>query len=418
MQTLAKGATVGMRDAFLCHSERDLSTVLEIAGGLEAAGYTTWYYERDNVPGESYLIQVGQAIESSRCIILLVSHHSLASNQVTSEVVRAYEARIPFVPLLLGVSHREVQDRQQVWRQALVTSTSLPIPREGVLAVLPRVIAGLENLGIHALPSSDAARIPGRAVVASSRRVRLSRWAILVPVALAAALVFGRLGFKKPESRLPDSGETSQTAQEHSSADAEKGDMSPSVDQRDPDVEVNPGGRETTASLPAGKPAEIGQNGATDRRTVHSSVAAEANRLDMFVAIEDPTGIAQERLLGFLRSLGLRVESGSPSLFGTESPSFSSESIVTRTALLNRLGSASALLGSVRLEDVGEAYGLYAVRVEVRIERIAVDSTQSAASWTATEKASRASPEDARSTAIRAAVDNVIEQMRTGNRWP
>ena len=38
-------------EIFISHVEEDEGVALEIARGLEAAGYRTWYYERDaNVP--------------------------------------------------------------------------------------------------------------------------------------------------------------------------------------------------------------------------------------------------------------------------------------------------------------------------------------------------------------------------------
>ena len=138
-----------MRSIFLCHCEEDVGMALDCSAGLEEAGYSTWYYERDTLPGESYLIQIGRAIEDSRCVVLIVSRRALVSAQMTSEVVRAFEARRPFIPLLHDVTHEGIAERQPIWRQALVTSTSLAVPAEGVESILGRVVKGLEALGIH-----------------------------------------------------------------------------------------------------------------------------------------------------------------------------------------------------------------------------------------------------------------------------
>jgi hypothetical protein len=138
-----------MADIFISHSSSDRSLAHEISLGLEGAGYSTWIYERDQVPGPSFLIQIGQAMERSRCVILIVSRDSLRSGQVTSEVVRAYEGAIPFLPLFHGVTVNDLQEHQPVWRQALATSEFLSIPAEGVEAILPFVIRTLEALGIR-----------------------------------------------------------------------------------------------------------------------------------------------------------------------------------------------------------------------------------------------------------------------------
>jgi len=50
-------------DVFISHVEEDADIALEIALGLEEAGYTTWCYEADSIPGPSYLIRTGQPVE-------------------------------------------------------------------------------------------------------------------------------------------------------------------------------------------------------------------------------------------------------------------------------------------------------------------------------------------------------------------
>jgi hypothetical protein len=40
-----------MREVFISHVEEDRDIAIETAQGLEALGYTTWYYERDSLPG-------------------------------------------------------------------------------------------------------------------------------------------------------------------------------------------------------------------------------------------------------------------------------------------------------------------------------------------------------------------------------
>jgi Tol biopolymer transport system component len=134
---------------FISHVEEDAAIALDIARGLEEAGFQTWYYERDSVPGPPYLIQVGEAVDAASAVILVISPHSLGSSQVTAEVVRAYESNKPFVPLLHGVSHVEFQQRQPLWRQALGANTSIQVPPEGVSSILPRVLAGLRRLGVE-----------------------------------------------------------------------------------------------------------------------------------------------------------------------------------------------------------------------------------------------------------------------------
>jgi hypothetical protein len=138
-----------LSDVFISRVEEDGDIALEIAQALEAAGYTAWSYERDAVPGPSYLIQTGRAVEDAQAVVLLISPHSLGSHQVTKEVVRAHESGKPFIPVLRDISHVEFQQRQPEWREAVGAAASTRIPPEGASAVLPRIIEGLKMLGIH-----------------------------------------------------------------------------------------------------------------------------------------------------------------------------------------------------------------------------------------------------------------------------
>jgi len=141
-----------MADVFISHVEEDAEVALEIAAGLEEAGYTTWYYERDSIPGPAYLIQVGEAIEQCQAVVVVISPDSLGSNQVTVEVVRGHESSKHFIPVLRDITHAEFQTRQPQWRTAMGAATSVAVPREGISPILPHLIAGLKALGIQPTP--------------------------------------------------------------------------------------------------------------------------------------------------------------------------------------------------------------------------------------------------------------------------
>jgi len=140
---------------FISHVEENADVALGIADGLEEAGYGTWCYERDALPGPSYLLQTARQIESSAAVVLLISADSLGSHQVTAEVVRAHESAKPFVPVLIGISHVEFAARQPEWREALGSSTSIALPPGGVAPLLPRVLDGLRGLGIAPSDGDD-----------------------------------------------------------------------------------------------------------------------------------------------------------------------------------------------------------------------------------------------------------------------
>ncbi|MGQ0703070.1 MAG: TIR domain-containing protein, partial [Gemmatimonadales bacterium] len=150
---------VTMGTVFVSHSEQEAILALEIALGLEEHGYSTWCYEVDSVPGPSYLVQTGDAIERAEAVILVISRQSLASHQVTREVERAHESRKQFIPLLVDLTHPEFQAAQPTWRQALGTATSLAIVPGDRGATASRLVSGLRALGLSPAPAPSEDRI-------------------------------------------------------------------------------------------------------------------------------------------------------------------------------------------------------------------------------------------------------------------
>lgn len=151
-----------MSEIFISHVEEDEGVALDLARALEATGYRTWYFERDSDPGPSYLVQVHHAIERCRAIVIVISPAAVRSHQMTVEVVRGHESGKPFLPVRAGITHAEFQQSQQEWRMALGASASLAIPPEGAVAVVPRLIRGLQGLGIEPTTEADVDDRRGR----------------------------------------------------------------------------------------------------------------------------------------------------------------------------------------------------------------------------------------------------------------
>jgi hypothetical protein len=146
-------------DIFISHVEENSALAMDIAEALESNGYSTWYYERDSLPGPSYLLQTAHEIERSQAVVLIISPHSLGSHQVTKEVIRAHESGKPFVPVLHSISHVEFGNRQPEWREAIGSATSISIPKAGVKPIVPRILDGLKSLGIVPSGTKDAAKL-------------------------------------------------------------------------------------------------------------------------------------------------------------------------------------------------------------------------------------------------------------------
>lgn len=155
-----------MADVFLSHVEEDRDVALEIARGLEAAGYSVWYYERDTVPGVSYLTQISRVIGDCGAVVVVISGESLSSVQVDKEVDCAHESQKPLVPLLVDLTHGDFRTRQRKWAMAIGTIASFQLSRADVAASIPHILGGLRVLGIKSgasvPPSPGPVQRPGR----------------------------------------------------------------------------------------------------------------------------------------------------------------------------------------------------------------------------------------------------------------
>ena len=171
------------RKVFVSYVEEDGSVAQELARGLEASGYSTWYYQRDCPSGASYLVEISKAIERCDAFLLLVSPHSCdGPDEITSEAVRAYKLRKKKIPVLYQMTHDEFEARQRTsdqireWGQIMAAASGVAIGPEGASAVVPRIVAGLRAGGLTpdlevlpaGVPASAPAPSAARAVSAAA----------------------------------------------------------------------------------------------------------------------------------------------------------------------------------------------------------------------------------------------------------
>ncbi len=137
------------KKVFISYVEEDGSVAHEIAAGLEAKGYSTWYYERDCPLGADYFEETFRAVSLCDALVMVISPRSVQSDQITREVVRGAETCKTFLPLLLEISHEEYCRRRPGWRQAMGAANSVRIPSAGVAAIVPALVEGLKARGIQ-----------------------------------------------------------------------------------------------------------------------------------------------------------------------------------------------------------------------------------------------------------------------------
>lgn len=174
---------------FISHVEENRDTAEAMARALQAAGFNAWSYEVSSVPGPTYLSQVMDAIENADAMILVISPEALGSHQVAKEIEAAHELDRPIIPVLQGITHEKYLQRRPEWRLALGAFTSIEVPREGIGAIMPKVVGGLEALGVPrgepAAPVTPPGARPKGRLTALLRRP----WLVVLATVLVTALV-------------------------------------------------------------------------------------------------------------------------------------------------------------------------------------------------------------------------------------
>lgn len=137
------------RKVFISYVQEDGAVAEQIAAGLEARGFSTWYYQRDCKTG-NYLLATREAIEQCEAFVLFISPRSIVSEDVTIEVVRALKSHKKKFPLLLEISYEKFESDQPEWAQALGASAASLIPRDDPQSIIPALVTELKRVGLQA----------------------------------------------------------------------------------------------------------------------------------------------------------------------------------------------------------------------------------------------------------------------------
>jgi len=162
-------------DVFISFAEGDLAIAQEVARGIEAAGYSTWYYERDSIAGVKHFEQTSREIVQSQAVVLIISPRSVRSHQVDSEVTYTHETSGRFVPILYELTHESFRELKPNWVRCLMAATAIRVPQEGVAAILPRIVAGLSALGVEPHGQQAGTEGDGKAPVPQATEHAASR---------------------------------------------------------------------------------------------------------------------------------------------------------------------------------------------------------------------------------------------------
>lgn len=83
-------------DVFLCYSNEDKSLTNRICHGLEENKIRCWFKSRDFKNNPDVRL-ISEAIENSKCVVLVYSEHVKNSNDVASEIDIAFSKNVPIL---------------------------------------------------------------------------------------------------------------------------------------------------------------------------------------------------------------------------------------------------------------------------------------------------------------------------------
>lgn len=89
---------------FFSGSHKDHSFIQPFTQRLQAMGYTTWWFADDQYAGLNYRRELRKRIEHCRAVVLVLSRHSVDSEEVDAEVLEARHWNRPIIPIRLDLS--------------------------------------------------------------------------------------------------------------------------------------------------------------------------------------------------------------------------------------------------------------------------------------------------------------------------
>lgn len=158
-----------MAQIFFSFTEADYPVVSHLASYLAHEGYSSWNYKDNGVPGVNYLEQIEEELAATKVVIVIVSRQTLSSDQVYHELHTAHERSIPYLPVLVGLSYKDLQATGKKLEMYVRRNTSIQIG-PNVQTIFESIKAGLMRFGVvadHAV-SSEPYTFPQHEQLASA----------------------------------------------------------------------------------------------------------------------------------------------------------------------------------------------------------------------------------------------------------
>jgi hypothetical protein len=105
---------------FISHSSKDTAIARQLARLLSAAVFTVWFPEDEILPGDNWAKKIGQALEESDLMVVLITPHAFESEWLKAEIQYAltaeqYKGRL--IPVFLGSESETSSDIPWILRK-------------------------------------------------------------------------------------------------------------------------------------------------------------------------------------------------------------------------------------------------------------------------------------------------------------
>jgi adenylate cyclase len=90
-----------MSDIFISYSRKDSEQALQLAERLQGEGMSVWIDQRGIEAAKSWSAEIVNAIEASKAFLVLLSSHSIESDNVARELSLAFESKRPMLPVAI-----------------------------------------------------------------------------------------------------------------------------------------------------------------------------------------------------------------------------------------------------------------------------------------------------------------------------
>ena len=88
-----------MADLFISYSRNDSETAEQLVRRLQSESLSVWIDRAELTPASNWSAEIVEAIESAKALLLLLSPHSVQSEQVVREVALAFESKKTIIPV-------------------------------------------------------------------------------------------------------------------------------------------------------------------------------------------------------------------------------------------------------------------------------------------------------------------------------